>query len=904
MKAGFLVWNVFQLGHFAELIQQFDEPDVIFLNKHPSQLIGFDLEWLIPLGAYSRFVQYDKISSLDGQYDVLLTQGDTPLSKALEHTKLVRVQYSLARPKAAYSQRWLTADLGLVYGPASAEILSPICVVDQVGNSRFDRFHEGRLDPVFMAQLKAGLDPSKPNVLFLPTWGDLSSQASYRAALGSLADEYNVIYKPHHNSALAKYVEDEPDLGPGTIDAGKLAQALDIGPHLLALADVVVSDMSGAIFDALYCRKPVVLLGGDDVYQRHKKADPTAIEIARQDEIGPRVQDAEALRDTVAQMIGAHPYVERNEALSQELFVQRGGCAPLAKAAIESFVEEQADRVPPLVRYMWPGKFPTQKPAKSKGKKSAKRGLSWNNRVSRSFWYDPMAHEHFMHSYVVRKYARRRVLDMLWRRHTPVLKWRIKELHRTKNIFELGVLVENWAARTPTHRHYGLDPYLQLVAELRFSRHETRKALRETKEWADKAPANMKSKAKRIYRLLGLFDRLDSSPNSETPSRIDLGKAQMGRLSHLFQRAAENELLEPEDQIVVCADARELALRDADQTRVFEMPIYRAFSKLSKDNDGLNRRAMIALTQAFVDVLHHRGWHILPRMQTGYKLAVPVSGHYPCATWHTIHTGLERQIHLKIGSLPAYIVVDRQGYSGWASIAHMPLERIIENVDLGEARRTFDELRAAIVDRGLSKYTQTVEELPDLGRYIFLPMQVLDDAVAKLSYIDCLQLLHLLADWGKSRDLKIVVKRHPKCRSPEVARALELLEGVGQIVVSGGAVHDLVRGADCVVTVNSGVGAESLLQLKPVITTGGADYGAATCQVRTPAELEAALETFGQPYLADDDIKRFMWFYARRYQVAGDRPDDMTARIGELLDEIDTERATLHARSALKPSVA
>ena len=44
-------------------------------------------------------------------------------------------------------------------------------------------------------------------------------------------------------------------------------------------------------------------------------------------------------------------------------------------------------------------------------------------------------------------------------------------------------------------------------------------------------------------------------------------------------------------------------------------------------------------------------------------------------------------------------------------------------------------------------------------------------------------------------------------------------------------------------TVNSGVGVEALLHLKPVITIGASDYSAVAHQVSSQAELMSAVET-------------------------------------------------------------
>ncbi|KQY23994.1 hypothetical protein [Rhizobium sp. Root482] len=158
MRIGFLVWNTFQVGHFAEIMRQFDEPDVIFINRDVSGLKNFDPQWLTRYGAYSRFIRETDLASLDGEYDAILAQFTPPLSKRWKKTKLVMCQYSMAKPKTAYNARWLASDLGLVYGGFSDNIIGKMCPTVLCGNARFDPLFEKRLDSEFLGPVdKVGL---------------------------------------------------------------------------------------------------------------------------------------------------------------------------------------------------------------------------------------------------------------------------------------------------------------------------------------------------------------------------------------------------------------------------------------------------------------------------------------------------------------------------------------------------------------------------------------------------------------------------------------------------------------------------------------------------------------------------------------------------------------------------
>jgi capsule polysaccharide modification protein KpsS len=217
-------------------------------------------------------------------------------------------------------------------------------------------------------------------------------------------------------------------------------------------------------------------------------------------------------------------------------------------------------------------------------------------------------------------------------------------------------------------------------------------------------------------------------------------------------------------------------------------------------------------------------------------------------------------------------------------MATKKLSDITTGVDLVDAERQFKVLQTLLVAKGKSKYKQSEEHLPDVGKYIFLPMQVITDTVAKLSHIDGLTLLKILSDWAPSSRYKIIVKRHPLCHSRKVAEALKSQAQAGKIILSKASIHDLIGGADCVVTVNSGVGAEALVHLKPVITTGGSDYAAATTLVKTKEDLIAALNAIPDGCVDENEVKRFLWHYSKRYQIEPSRdPRSVSARVRELL---------------------
>lgn len=917
MRIGFLVWNSFQVGHFAELMKEFDEPDVIFVDHDTSGLSGFDPQWLTRYGAYSRFISETELSGLDGQYDAILTQFTPPLPKPWKQTKLIMCQYSMAKPKTAYNARWTASDFGVVYGEYSDKIIGNFCPTVQAGNSRFDPYFEGRLDQDTLTLIRSRLDPTKRSLAFLPTWGDLSSQAKFKEALGSLLPHYNVIYKPHHMTPLHDS-EEALSLGKGSINANELAQVLDIGPYLMDVSDIVVSDMSGIIFDAIYCRKPVVLLGLDQSLEDHKKADPSALEVASTHRIGPVVRDVRLLRETIDQMISENPFRNANEELVKESFLQRGGCAPVAANGIRAFLQNRhhssidtANVRGPILEKAYVAaviRKQTAQPKPSVAKFSNARRRSLMQRTL-SQLPAPLLLRMAKTSSAL---GARRVESYLYHRalesggREAITKWMeakknkgarpispnaaerremLARLQDQGEFFDIGLEVEAWANSAPDLARKALYNFYCAAGNLRYSRTRLRQLHAELTAYARDEHSSERAVRRAILRDLGLLtEAIEMEATSYDPGRDRLKDTLelLGAMAQFVDRAAYNDTVEPPRRLALTPQNRWLPIAEIKEP-VFEVSIMLSFTRTVGDDDDGTRKAMIDVTRHMIDTLHRQGWAILPCIQAGHRGAAPITGRFPSATWHTTHTGVPGQIHLKVGSFNSHIIIDDRGYSGWSSLARKDLATITAPVQHNEAEQQLSYLQASLVAGRRSKFKQQDEPVPSVGRYVFFPMQVMTDAVAQLAFVDGLTLLRELSRWAQGAGYTVIVKRHPKCVVADVATALKEEQGAGRIVVSNASIHDLISGADAVVTVNSGVGAEALLHLKPVITTGGSDYGAATRVVKNREELRSALDELPKELVPTESVKRFLWAYTKRYQVHPQDTAAIEARVTELV---------------------
>lgn len=189
------------------------------------------------------------------RYRCMVSPYYTPLLNGLADIH-IRAMYGLA--KEEWNHAWWNTFYQhiLCYGPYSQQALDISGSAKVVGNPRFDGWHNGSYTRELPTTLK--LDPKKPTILYAPTYGALSSLPHWAEKLGRLSREFNVVTKLHHGTChrseeavslalaerhLKKRIDDPQQILP-----------------LLAVADYVLTDSSGFIFDAIHMNKRVILL--------------------------------------------------------------------------------------------------------------------------------------------------------------------------------------------------------------------------------------------------------------------------------------------------------------------------------------------------------------------------------------------------------------------------------------------------------------------------------------------------------------------------------------------------------------------------------------------------------------------------------------------------------------------
>lgn len=179
----------------------------------------------------------------------------------MREKKLVRVMYGYAKDPWNFGPWSAYFDKVLSYGPYAQQFLSIYGNAVAVGNPKFDDWYT--LTP---HKKKPG---SPCSVLYLPTWGALSSLDKIISAIHTLSREYRFTIKAHHMTTLLHPEQIVPFADDERITI--VDDTADVLP-LLQEADIVLSDNSGGIFDAVLADKPIVLINTINQAQLRPKA--------------------------------------------------------------------------------------------------------------------------------------------------------------------------------------------------------------------------------------------------------------------------------------------------------------------------------------------------------------------------------------------------------------------------------------------------------------------------------------------------------------------------------------------------------------------------------------------------------------------------------------------------------
>ena len=238
--------------------------------------------------------------------------------------------------------------------------------------------------------------------------------------------------------------------------------------------------------------------------------------------------------------------------------------------------------------------------------------------------------------------------------------------------------------------------------------------------------------------------------------------------------------------------------------------------------------------------------------------------------------------HFKRGDLPGYMVLDAGGYSGWSTLSGANIADL-SLPPLDEAKALCAKLWQDIVVANVSKYAQeavTTDADPLPPKYVFVPLQVAGDRTQRKARFSMLEMLDMVVSKFRGTDTMVVVKPHPKSKDMEqIAKLMELVEA-GDALMRFDSIHHLIAGAEAVITINSGVGSETLLHNKPIYCLGAADYDCVAHRIES-VEQFTELTTPIRHAVSEADYIRFTAYYRKDYLVDWAQPGRLDAAIQE-----------------------
>ncbi len=256
------------------------------------------------------------------------------------------------------------------------------------------------------------------------------------------------------------------------------------------------------------------------------------------------------------------------------------------------------------------------------------------------------------------------------------------------------------------------------------------------------------------------------------------------------------------------------------------------------------------------------------KLQFSWRTIKEPLGRQLAISYHTRGQG-QRNLRIKESAFSNYLTMDSTGYSGWHTVAELEqdnLQQLVATTPGAAMEQTYQELGRELVHGNVSKYhqrEQSERSLQTKGDFFFVALQVANDIVAELAYIDTFNLLKSTTEIAEKYRIQLVIKRHPKCTSIKIKQLLKSLEGHQHIEISNASIHLIIPACKAVITVNSGVGMEALLHLKDVISTGKSEYACIAKTAHSKRELEQQMLNFSPT--EPDKIKAFLHYYASEH---------------------------------------
>jgi hypothetical protein len=166
-------------------------------------------------------------------------------------------------------------------------------------------------------------------------------------------------------------------------------------------------------------------------------------------------------------------------------------------------------------------------------------------------------------------------------------------------------------------------------------------------------------------------------------------------------------------------------------------------------------------------------------------------------------------------------------------------------------------------------------------------MQVQNDPVAIHSEYDGIRLLLEAAELAKENEVYLFVKRHPFCQSFAVEETITLLtQNNPWVIRTNSNIHTLIRRSNSVITINSGVGIEALIDGASVFCAGKCEWQQCCNIIKDKNDLKKAFLHYPEKMNAFQ--KKTLAFLLTDYWIDPTSPSNYDDAIDNALANFDS----------------
>ena len=237
----------------------------------------------------------------------------------------------------------------------------------------------------------------------------------------------------------------------------------------------------------------------------------------------------------------------------------------------------------------------------------------------------------------------------------------------------------------------------------------------------------------------------------------------------------------------------------------------------------------------------------------------------PHVSYHTVGNS-GNGLHFKETDRRHCLSFDPLGYSGWSSFSKLDVsnaEIFKDNYRFAEDFYDNDYLNSIVT--GKSKYAQPniiEKRLPE--KFILIALQLEADAVNQLAFMSFNEMVDIVVKVASQAGVGVVVKRHPYCKSLNISNIIDKYSDLSNFVVSKGNIGMLIDKSIGVAVVNSSVGAEALVERKPVYVFGESEYMAACHICRNEEDFKRSF-SMGESRLSLEEFHLFWLAFRTKY---------------------------------------